>query len=80
MVVKTLELESTDSTGGRFVRTGKLIKYTFLLFYSHSACCLIPQLAIMSDLLHSGLLHNLLLNNVKKVITPMPPEPGRRFD
>lgn len=76
-VVKTSQL---DPTGGRFGSTTMLRKYTFLLFYIHSACCLIPQWAIMSDLLHSGLLPNLLFNHAKKVITPAPPEPGLRFD
>lgn len=54
-----------------------LRKCTFLLFYSHSARCLIPPSAIMSDLLHGGLLPNLPFNRTKKVITPAPPEPGR---
>lgn len=49
---------------------------TFPLFYSHPARCLIPQLAVMSDLLHSGLLPNLLFDRMKKVITPAPPELG----
>lgn len=30
----------------------------------------------MSDLLHSGLLPNLLFDRMKKVITPAPPELG----
>lgn len=79
-VVKTSQLDSTDSTRGCFRSTTMLRKYTFPLFYSHSARCLIPQSAIMSDLLHGGLLPNLLFSHAKKVITPVPPEPRRRFD
>lgn len=73
---KIVQLYGLDSTWHHFGSKSVLRKCTFPLFYSHPACCLIPQLAIMSDLLHSGLLPNLLFDRMKKVITPAPPELG----